>query len=53
VVLDMMEGAVGRKTFPRLQQAITTGLQLLGNICVEYPTGKEKVWTLMFPSMFW
>jgi len=48
-----MEGVVDKKALPRLEHVITAGLQLLGNICVEYPTGQEKVWTLMFPGIFW
>ncbi|XP_065900529.1 ataxin-10-like isoform X2 [Dysidea avara] len=52
VVLGMMEGVVTRKALPRLEDVAIAGLQLLGNVCVEYSAGQEKVWTLMFPSMF-
>ena len=53
MVLSMMEGTVSRKALPRLEDAVIAGLQLLGNICVEYSSGQAKVWTLMFPSMLW
>lgn len=34
-------------------ETVIVGLQLLGNLCVDFRNGQDKVWYLLYPNLLW